>query len=193
MLKGWEGKNITNQGNNRGLGGIFIGLGVLLIVLGALFFVGQAVGFDLGRFGWPFFVIIPGLAVFGVGLAVGGPTGEWITPLGSAVTMTGVILLYQNAADHFESWAYAWALVFPTSIGLGRMAYGALKGRDDMVVTGRRLALIGIVLFLVAAFFFELIVGISGFGFGLDRFGWPLLLVIVGILLLVSGFLYRRR
>jgi hypothetical protein len=63
------------------LSGFFIGLGVLLIVVGALFFVGQAVGFDLGRFEWPFFVIIPGLALSGVGLAAGGPTGERITPL----------------------------------------------------------------------------------------------------------------
>jgi hypothetical protein len=155
--------------------------------------VGQAIGFDLGRFGWPFFVIIPGLAVFGVGLAVGDPTGERITPLGAAVTMVGVILLYQNTAEHFESWAYAWALVFPTSIGLGQMAYGSLKGREEMVTTGRRLALLGSVLFLVGAFFFELVVGISGLGLGLDRFGWPVLLVILGMLLLVGGFLYRRR
>src|SRR5215211_7861750 len=102
--------------------------------MGVLFFVRQAVGFDLGRFGWPFFVIIPGLAVSGVGLALGDPTGERITPLGAAVTTTGVILLYQNAADHFVSCAYAWALVFPTSSGLGHMLYGSLKGRKEMVV-----------------------------------------------------------
>ncbi len=184
---------MNNESANQGLSGVLVGLGALLIVVGALFLVGQVVGFDLGRFGWPFFVIIPGLAVFGVGLAVGDPTGERITPLGAAVAMTGVILLYQNIADHFESWAYAWALVFPTSIGLGQMAYGSLKGREEMVVTGRRLALIGVVLFLVGVFFFELAIGISGFGFGLERFGWPLLLVIVGILLLIGGFLYQRR
>jgi hypothetical protein len=61
-----------------------------------------------------------------------------------------------------------------------------------MITTGRRLVLIGVVLFVVGAFFFELVVGISGFGFGLDRFGWPLLLVIVGVMLLVGGLLYRR-
>lgn len=82
---------MNNESNNQGLSGVFIGLGVLMIVLGALFFVGQAVGFDLGRVGWPFFVIIPGLAVSAVGLAVGDPTGEWITPLGAAVAMAGVI------------------------------------------------------------------------------------------------------
>ena len=153
---------MNSQSSNQGLSGVFIGLGVLLIVMGALFFVGQAVGFELGRFGWPFFVIIPGLALSGVGLAAGGTTGERVTPLGAAVTMVGVILLYQNTVDHFESWAYAWALI-------------------------------GAALFVAGAFFFELVVGISGFGLGLDGFGWPLGLVIVGIVLLVGGFLYGRR
>jgi hypothetical protein len=184
---------MTNQGNNQRPGGILIGFGVLLIVLGALFFVGQAVGFDLGRFAWPFFVIVPGIVAIGFGLATEGLTGERITLLGSAVTMVGIILLYQNTVDHFESWAYAWALVFPTATGLGQMAYGSLRGHEELAATGRRLALIGAVLFLVGAFFFELVVGISGFGLGLDRFGWPLWLVIVGILLLIGGLLYRRR
>jgi hypothetical protein len=184
---------MNDQSDNPGLGGAFIGLGVLLMVLGALFFVGQAVGFELGPLGWPSFVIIPGLAVSGVGLAAGDPTGERITPLGAAVTMTGGILLYQNIADHFESWAYAWALVFPTSIWLGQMIYGSFKGRKEMVASGGRSALIGVVLFVVGALFFELAVGISGFGFGLGDFGWPLGLVIVGIVLLVGGLLYRRR
>jgi hypothetical protein len=184
---------MNNESANQGLSGVLVGLGALLIVVGALFLVGQVVGFDLGRFGWPFFVIIPGLAVFGVGLATGDPTGERITSLGAALTVTGVILLYQSTADHFESWAYAWALVFPTSTGLGRMTYGLLKGRKEMVATGGRSALIGAVLFLGGAFFFELVVGVSGYGFGLDSSGWPLGLVIVGTLLLVAGLLYRRR
>jgi hypothetical protein len=184
---------MDNQSNNQGLSGVFIGLGVLLIVMGVLFFVGQAAGFDLGRFGWPFFVIIPGLAVSGVGFAAGGPTGERITPLGAGVTTVGAILLYQNTVDHFESWAYAWALVFPTSTGLAQMIYGSLKGRNEMVTTGGRSALIGVALFLVGAFFFELVVSISGLGIGFGRLGWPLGLVIVGIMLLVGGLLYRRR
>jgi hypothetical protein len=73
---------MNNQSSNQGSGGVFIGLGILLIAMGTLFFVGQAVGLDLGRFGWPLFVIIPGLAATGAGLAAGGSTGERITPSG---------------------------------------------------------------------------------------------------------------
>jgi hypothetical protein len=181
---------MNDRSRKDGSSGVFIGLGALLVVLGMLFLAGQAVGFELGRFEWPFFVIIPGLAVLGAGLAAGGPTGERLTPLGAAVTMIGVILLYQSSADHYESWAYAWALVFPTSTGLGQMIYGSLKGSKEMVMTGGRSALIGAALFVAGAFFFELVVGISGFG--LDRFGWPLGLVILGVLLLAGGLVHRR-
>jgi hypothetical protein len=104
---------MNNQSSNQRLGGVFIGFGVLLIVLGALFFVGQAIGFEPGRFRWPFYVIIPGLAVFGVGLAAGDPTSERITPLGAAVTMTGVILLYQNAVDHEKELGLRLGTGFP--------------------------------------------------------------------------------
>jgi hypothetical protein len=51
----------------------------------------------------------------------------------------------------------------------------------------------GAALFLVGTFYFELVVGISGLGIGFGRFGWPLGLVVLGILLLVGGLLYRRR
>jgi len=54
------------------------------------------------------------------------------------------------------------------------MIYGSLKGSKEIVVTGGRSALIGAAHFVVGAFFFELVVGISGFGLGLGRFGWPL-------------------
>ena len=126
---------MNDQSNNQGLSGVFIGLGVLLMLLGGLFLMVQAVGFDLGPLAWPFFVIVPGLAVFGAGLAIGDPTGERITPIGAAVTTVGVILLYQNAADHFESWAYAWALVFDGS--------RAILGWDLFLRVGRRHQRIG--------------------------------------------------
>jgi hypothetical protein len=50
---------MSNQSNYQGLSGIFIRLGVLLMMLGVLFLVVQAVGFDLGRLAWPFYVIVP--------------------------------------------------------------------------------------------------------------------------------------
>ena len=42
-----------------------------------------------------------------------GAISEGLAIAGSIVTVSGLILLIQDATAHYESWAYAWALVFP--------------------------------------------------------------------------------
>ena len=37
--------------------------GIVLVGLGVVFLAQQAIGFDLGHYGWPIFVILPGLAL----------------------------------------------------------------------------------------------------------------------------------
>jgi hypothetical protein len=108
------------------------------------------------------------------------------------VTMTGVILLFQNTFDLFATWAYGWALIIPTAIGLAKLIYGGLRGLGDQVRSGLNLAGIGLAMFVLAGFFFELVIGISGFGFGAAWLLWPGLLIGLGIVLLLANFLPRR-
>jgi len=96
--------------------------------------------------------------------------------------MVGLLLFYQNPTGHWQSWAYAWALVAPTSIGLAQIVYGTFKGRAELVKTGLRVATVGGIMFLIGFFFFELVLGISGFGLG--GLGWAVLLIGAGVLLL---------
>jgi hypothetical protein len=166
-------------------------LGSILILLGIVFLVGQVFNISLGDYLWPFFIIVPGVLLFIFALSLAGGTGEGFAILGSIVTMVGLILFYQNTTGHWESWAYAWALIAPTAIGLGQMTYGLLKGRGEMVRSGSRAAAVGLGIFLVGGFFFELILGISGFGLG--GLGWPLLLIGLGVLLLVGNLLSVRK
>jgi hypothetical protein len=168
----------TSRGN--------LALGAALIILGGLFLLGQLLDINVGRFAWPFFIIMPGVLLFILALVSGGDAGEIIAVLGSIVTVTGLLLLYQNTFNHFQSWAYAWALVAPTSIGLGRMAYGLLKDKPQSVQGGQRLLMIGGVIFLVGAVFFELIIGISGFGLG--GIGWPILLIGLGAFFILRNW-----
>jgi len=171
-----------------------LALGAMLIIVGGLILLGQLFRINIWGFLWPFFIIIPGALIYSLGLVKGGSSGEGAIIPGSIITMVGVLLLYQNTFNHFESWAYAWALVAPTSIGLGQMFFGLLKDRNALVKSGTRLATTGIVIFLVGAIFFELIIGISGFGlsrWGLGRFVWPILLIGLGILLLFRSFWIR--
>jgi hypothetical protein len=161
-------------------------LGGVLIILGILFILGQLFNISFGRFVWPFYIIIPGVLLFVLALTTESSASEGLAILGSVVTMTGAILLYQSTFGHFQSWAYAWALVAPTSIGLGQMIYGSIKGRERMVVRGKRLTAIGGAIFLAGAIFFELIIGISGFGLG--GYAWAILLIGLGIFILVFAW-----
>ena len=173
-------------------------LGILLIAVGILFFIGQLLDINFGRlweFGWPLFIIAPGILLFVLALAVGEQAGgELLAILGSSVTMVGAILLYQNIFDYFESWAYAWPLVVPTSIGVGQIIYGSIKNREGTARTGIGLSVAGLIIFIALALFFELVLGfISGHGIGLSGFGWSALLIGLGALVLVGGYLRLDR
>lgn len=168
-------------------------IGVLLILVGAAFLIGQFLDIDVGRVAWPLFIIVPGVAVYLAALAMPEEPGKGFSALGSIVTMVGLILFYQNTFDHFESWAYAWALVAPTSLGLGWIGYGLIRGRSEMVSEGLNLAVVGLTMFLVAAAFFELVLGISGFRLAWADDLWPVLLILLGLLLLMRSLWSRRR
>ncbi len=157
-------------------------IGILLVGLGAIFLLGQFFDFNFMRFLWPFFVIVPGLLFF-VGMLLGGKQAGPLAIPGSIVTMTGLILLYQSITGHWESWAYAWTLIFPTSVGVGLVINGAWSEIERLRQTGMKWITGGLVLFLLSGMFFELLLGISG---GLvSNVIWPVLLILLGVFLLV--------
>jgi uncharacterized membrane protein YoaK (UPF0700 family) len=167
-------------------------IGLVLVVLGVLFLLGQLFGINLLQFTWPLFIIVPGLLFF-VGMVLGGKKVGGLAIPGSIVTMVGLILLYQNLSNHWESWAYAWALVFPTSVGIGLIINGAWSGQGRIAQEGKRWIKIGIIIFVVGGVFFESIIGISGRG--VRSIVWPVLLILLGAYLIVmrGGILSRSR
>ena len=170
-------------------------LGAILILLGILFLIGRFVStlfhFDIGHYAWPFFIIIPGLLLFLVSFVVEQRTGIALAMFGAMVMMIGTILFIQNIFDLYASWAYAWALI-PTSMGLAKLIYGALRGPRDEIKSGLTLSGIGLAMFIIGGFFFELVIGINGFHFGASWLCWPALLIGLGVILLLSNLLPRR-
>jgi hypothetical protein len=156
-------------------------LGGLFVLIGAVLLAGQFVRFDIGHYGWPFFVIAPGILILVVALTARGAIGEGLAIVGSIVTVSGLILLVQDVTAHYESWAYAWALVFPGAIGLGMVLYGLTARRPGNVRSGTRLVGIALLIFLLGAAFFEGIVGISGYQLD-HRAG-----VVLGVLIIAVG------
>ena len=175
----------SNQNTNPIVIGIFlIGLGILLILFNVL-------DIDYMQFAWPFFIIVPGVLIFVIALFVEDSLGKVLIIPGSIIAVIGLILLYQNTSDLWESWAYAWPLVGPAGIGLGYFIYGSVKRQSDTIKTGMHMLIIGLIIFGAGFVFFELIIGLSGFGLG--RFGWPLLLMGIGTLLVLYGMFFPRK
>jgi hypothetical protein len=169
-------------------------LGGLFVLIGAILLLGQFVRVDIGHYGWPFFVIAPGIVILFLALTARGAVSEGLAILGSIISVTGLILLFQDLTDHYESWAYAWALVFPGATGVGMILYGLTAGRPGNVRSGTRLVGISLIIFLVGAAFFEGVVGIGGYQ--LDHTGGVVLGVLIlgfGALLLVLNLTSRGR
>ncbi len=168
--------------------------GLVLVALGLIFLFGQVFSVPLGHYLWPFFIIFPGLAFF-AGMALGGKAAAPLAIPGSIITMTGVVLFFQNAFDLWASWAYAWALIFPTAVGLGLYILGQRIGDPNLRKVGARMAQVGVILFLVFGAFFEFIFFLSGARQGAAaRLVWPVLLILLGLYLLFSrGAAFKAR
>ena len=159
--------------------------GMLLIALGILFLFGQIFDIHLSRYLWPFLVIIPGVLLFFGALTLEGEMWKALAIISGIVTMVGLILWVQSVTEWWASWSYAWALVAPTGPGVGMWLLGTIKNQANLVKEGKDLTRVGLSIFVVAAVFFELILGVNGFGLG--RYGLPLLLIVLGMFLLLRN------
>lgn len=164
-------------------GRIFLAL--LLIVVGLFFSaVTYFPGYVRAEQWWPSFILLPGLAMLGTGVAgglSGGGRGLGAMAIpGCIVSTVGLILLYANVTNHWEVWAYAWALI-PASVGLGIMLASALKSGDPHSSrSGKWLLVSFLAVFAVFGLFFEGLI----FNRTIGRF-WPVLLILVGLLMLI--------
>lgn len=171
-------------------------MGAILILLGISFlmvrFIISIFDFDLGHYAWPIFIIIPGVLMFLSAFMLERHAGVTLAMFGGMVATTGGILMIQNIFDLYASWAYAWALIAPTSIGLSKLLYGAVRGLGDEVKSGLTMAGVGAVIFVIAGAFFELIIDINGFGLNVSWLCWPTLLIGGGIITLIVNLIPRR-
>lgn len=166
-------------------------LGMVLIVVGIFALVVVLAGIDLTQYGWPLFVIIPGLTLLVAGFL---SFGQGASIPGGAITVLGLVLAYQNSTGDWASWAYVWALIVPGGVGLG-MYLQAMRDRDQHALkTGRTLMFIALMIFAIGFVLFESILGISGRDYGIfGKAALPALLIVIGLILLVRSIQRARR
>ena len=166
-------------------------LGLLLISVGVAALILRAIGVNvfgaIGAWGWPYFVIVPGVMLLVAALVPAPPRGVGLATAGGVVTMVGSILLYQSQTGHWESWAYAWALI-PLGAGLATLLYGLLAGVRGMAWTGLTMATIAGALFLAGAWFFEGVFAGEPRPTDIGQW-WPIGVMVLGGVILVRAFI----
>ncbi len=162
----------------------------LLLILVAGWLIATRIRPDLAdilhlTFAWPMWVMFAGAAILVIGLLVG--ESDMAVPA-CIVAGIGGILYYQNATNHWESWAYLWTLI-PGFVGVGKILSGIIGG-DFMACLreGLKLLLSCAILFTIFATIFN----------AWDIFGpysayVPIaLLFVLGIWLIVRGIMRSK-
>lgn len=174
--------------NRQGSGKGTLIIGVLLVALGIVFLLASLLGNNVVGTWWPLFIIVVGLLFFVPLFLREASWGAFAIP-GSVLTMTGLVLLFQNFFDAWQTWAYAWALIAPFSVGVGLYIFGTHATQPGLKDAGGVVMKVGLVLFLLFGFFFEGLVGVSG-SLSL-RIVWPILLILLGVWIMLRP-VFRR-
>ena len=134
-------------------------------------------------------IIVPGVALLVAAFVPTPPDGIGFAVAGSVVTTVGLILLYQETTENWESWAYVWALI-PMAAGIGITGYALLTGHRDIAATGVRLAAVAGALFLVGAWYFNAIFETGRNPIDIGAW-WPVVVIGIGALVLGRAALMR--
>jgi hypothetical protein len=185
----WEERNY-DQDARKGMAG----LGIVLIALGALFLLSEQIDINWGGHGWPLYVIVPGLILLVVGLAIPHDVGLGMAIPGGIITAIGLLLAWQDYNNAYASWAYAWALVTPGSVGVTLTAFGLLHRRLDLLDAGLRTAAVGLGLFVGFGLFFVNVIHVDrAHEPEILQRGFPILAIVLGVLIVVVNLLPHPR
>ena len=163
----------TNRSNTGALVG-----GTLLIAFGLLSLASEIFrGFNWGFF-WPFIVIGVG-ALFFVAMFAGGKQAAGFAIPGTIVSGVGLVLLFQNITQHWESMSYFWTLII-LFVGVGIYIMGVYGNDPGQKKSGISVMKVGLILFIIFGTFFEMI--FSSF----SNYIFPILLILLGAYLVLS-------
>jgi hypothetical protein len=164
------------QTNRSNAGGLIAG--TLLIVFGLMALAGQIFRTVDWGFLWPFAIMGFG-ALFFVAMFAGGRAAAAFAIPGSIIGGIGLVLLFQNITQHWESMSYFWTLII-LFVGVGIYIMGLYGGDENQKRSGLRVIKVGVIMFVIFGAFFEMI--FSSF----SNVIFPLLLIVLGAYLVMS-------
>jgi hypothetical protein len=160
-------------------------LGAILIVIGMAVLAFRYLDVFAGQDTWPWLIVGLGAVLFVVGLVV--PNSGLVIG-GTVVATIGGILAWQNQTGLWATWAWIWTLI-PIGAGVGSLIGGLRTGDREMRDSALWQIVIGLALLAVFFLFFEQFVGLSGGAIDVPTWVMPVVLVGLGVLILVRGFI----
>ena len=182
---------MTNRPRREGaliLGGILIAVGLLAA---SLTYLDVDPTQWLEGSGWTLFILVPGLILLAAGLLTTQPAAEGMTIGGAVVTSLAVMMLVMDRTGTWETWAYAWALI-PAAAGCGLVLHGMRRGIRSAIDKGLRLVAASLVMMLIGGWYFGTLFATGEPPIDVGD-AWPLVLVVVGAIVLVVGWLVPGR
>jgi hypothetical protein len=152
--------------------------GTLLITFGLLVLAGRVFRSVDWGFLWPFAIIGIGALFFAAMFAGGKQTAGFAIP-GSIVGGIGLVLLYQNVANHWESMSYFWTIII-FFVGAGIYIMGWYNGDGGQKKSGTSVMKVGLIMFVIFGALFEMI--FSSF----NNLLFPILLILLGAYMILS-------
>jgi hypothetical protein len=157
---------------------------LILILLGGWFLSIEIIpgikAFAYGATTWPIPIIGIGALFTLVGLLTWTP-GLMIPA--SIIGCIGGLLFWQNTTGNWESWSYAWSLII-VAVGIGILLTGLMSRDRGALIGAMWVILVGVVNFTVFGAFL-------GGGTIIHQY-WPVAIIIVGVVILLSG-LFRKK
>ena len=146
--------------------------GYALLGLGVFFLLANILGFSIGGVFLVLLFLIPGGIMLQAGMN-NNPTPFLVIP-GLMLITTGSIFAFCFLTNHWEAWAYAWAL-YPVSLGVAFSHIGQYQ--PNFTVIGQNFLRVGLVVFVTMAFFFEILIFQSLGALGI----WLVALAMIGM------------
>jgi hypothetical protein len=166
--------------------------GAIMIAVGLLALLGQLFrGLHFWSYFWPFIIVGVG-ALFFVGMLAGGKSMAGLAIPGTIIGGIGLMMFFQNLFKYWQSWSYGWTVIL-FLVGLGIFIMGLYAGNNGQRRSGVRVMKIGAILFVIFGAFFELIFSFDQ-PYGIQKYIFPALLVLLGVYLVVTrSNMFRTR
>jgi hypothetical protein len=165
---------------HRGLGTLFIPAMPVLVTGGLLFYASLFDAWGVWAYLWPLEIIALALGFASAALYSRLP---WLAFPGVIIGLHGLAFLFSSLTGWWSAWSVLWT-VAPLSIGLAFAVVGVLERNRALTILG-----LGLCSFAALAF--------TGISLLIFSNGWflrllgPALIILVGVLFLVVGFIKR--